>query len=144
MTKKEKRLNTFFMKTALLSADNSYAKRSKVGAVLVKDGRIICNSWNGTPPGFPNECEDLINGELVTRPEVMHAEANIITWAARNGIETNNSDLYVTLSPCMNCALLIIQAGIKRVFYAVEYRIPDAIEFLKDHGIDVIYFPCKL
>lgn len=144
MTSKEKRFNTFFMRVALLSAENSYANRAKVGAVLVKEGRIICNSWNGTPSGFPNSCEDLIDGKLVTKPEVVHAEANVITWAAKNGISTNGTDLYVTLSPCMSCAVLIIQAGIKRIYYAAEYRNKEAISFLKNHGIDVIRFPCKL
>ena len=115
-------MDRYFMQMAELTAGNSHAIRSKVGAVLVKDGRVISAGWNGTPYGFPNACEeehtDIATGEktLVTLPYVIHAEMNVICFCAKNGINTDGTSLYITLSPCEKCALLLIQAGIKAVY----------------------------
>lgn len=141
MTKKEK-FQEYFMEVAKLTAGNSYAKRTKVGAVLVKDGRLVASGWNGQPKGFDNVCEreeTLPDGttHLVTLPTVIHAEANLLTYCAKYGIPTEGTDLYVTLSPCINCGLLILQAGIKNVFYSEAYRDASGIEFLQNAGIMV-------
>lgn len=101
-----------------ITAKNSHAKRDKVGCVIVKNGRIVSTGWNGTPSGFNNSCE--LNG--VTIPEVIHAEANALMAAARVGISTEGSTLFVSISPCMECAKLIIQAGITKVVSMDEYR----------------------
>lgn len=138
ITEKQKKYLKFFMDCVDASAGMSYSKRKKVGAILVKDNRIIINSWNGTPSGsISNDCEDLVNGELVTKPIVIHAEANALIFAAKNGISTNNTDLYLSLSPCMNCALLILQSGIRSVYYKEQYRITDGLDFLKKYCIDI-------
>ena len=133
MTKTE-RYQRMFMKTALLSAEQSFSERSKVGAVLVKDNRIVVNAWNGRVSGACNMCETL-DGD--TRSDVIHAESNALSFAARNGICTDGCDLYVTLSPCPTCALLLIQSGIKAVYYIEEYRITEGIDLLKENGIKV-------
>lgn len=136
--KNKNRMNQYFMDVARRTSMNSYAQRNKVGAVIVKNGRIISTGWNGQPKGLDNSCEYVDeHGNLVTKPTVIHAEANAITFCSRYGIPTEDTDLYVTLSPCMNCALLIIQAGIRKVYYSDEYRNIDAIEFLKNSGIEV-------
>lgn len=137
MTKEEK-YEKYFMDIALRTAENSYAVRSKVGAVLVKDNHILATGWNGTPSGMDNCCE-YINGDgsLTTKENVIHAEANIIYFCAKNGIKTNGTALYITLSPCANCALAIIQAGIEEVFYHEQYRDVTGLKILKDNFIDV-------
>jgi len=132
MTKFE-RYQQMFMKMAILSSEQSFAKRSKVGAVLVKDERVVVNSWNGRVSGQPNICE---NGDT-TRFDVMHAEMNCIAFAAKYGINTDGCDIYLTLSPCPNCALLLIQSGIRAVYYIDEYRITDGIDLLKRSNIKV-------
>jgi dCMP deaminase len=132
MTKTE-RYQQMFMKTALISAEQSFAKRNKVGAVLVKDNRIVVNAWNGRVSGVDNCCED---GDI-TRTDVVHAEMNAISFAARNGICTKGCELYITLSPCPTCALLLIQSGIKAVYYIDEYRITDGIDLLKRSKINI-------
>ena len=125
------------MKSAILAAENSYAKRSKVGAVLVKDGRIIASGWNGTPHGFPNECEKVLpDGTLETLPYVIHAEQNIIAFCARAGISTNGTEIYLTLSPCQKCAILLMQSGIRKVFYNMKYRDESGIDILNKFGIE--------
>lgn len=135
---KQKRYLQFFMDCVDSSAKMSYSRRSKVGALLVKDNRIIVNSWNGTPSGASdNNCEELIDGELVTKSTVIHAEANALMFAAKNGICTKDTDLYVSLSPCANCALLIIQSGIRRVFFKETYRNTEGLKILKQHAIEV-------
>ena len=116
-------------------AENSYCKRRKVGAVLVKDKMIISDGYNGTPSGFENECEE--NPET-TKPYVLHAEANAITKVAKSNNSSEGSTLYVTTSPCIECSKLIIQAGIKRVVFDEKYRITDGLELLERAGIELI------
>ena len=122
------------MQMALIWAQNSYCKRRQVGAILVKDQMIISDGYNGTPSGFENNCEDDNNTSL---PYVLHAEANAITKVARSSNNSEGATLYVTASPCIECAKLIIQAGIKRVVYNEEYRITDGIDLLRKAGIVV-------
>ena len=123
-----------YLQMAEIWAQNSYCKRRKVGALLVKDRMIISDGYNGTPSGFENICEDE-NG--VTKPYVLHAEANAITKIAKSGNSSAGATLYVTASPCMECSKLIIQSGITRVVYRDAYRLMDGIELLKRAGIDV-------
>jgi dCMP deaminase len=115
-------------------AQNSYCKRRKVGALLVKDKMIISDGYNGTPSGFENECED---AENKTKTYVLHAEANAITKVAKSGNSSLGATLYVTSSPCIECSKLIIQAGIKRVVFTENYRLEDGINLLKRADIDV-------
>jgi len=137
MNKKDKR-NRYYMGVAELTALNSYAKRTKVGAVLVRDGRIISSGWNGQPAGMDNNCEDqLPDGTLVTKNTVIHSEVNAIFFCAKNGIKTDGAILYLTLSPCVTCALAIIQAGIKEVYYKDKYRDLSGVKFLKKNHIKV-------
>lgn len=117
---------------ATVWARNSYCRRRQVGALLVKDRMIISDGYNGTPSGFENVCEDE-NG--VTKPYVLHAEANAITKVAKSGNSSEGATLYVTASPCLECSKLIIQAGIKRVVYKDSYRLADGIELLERAGI---------
>ena len=121
---------------ARIWAENSYCNRRKVGCLVVKDKMIISDGYNGTPSGFENVCEDKNN---VTKPYVLHAEANAITKLARSSNNSDNATLYVTASPCIECAKLIIQAGIKRVVYGEKYRISDGIELLARAGIETLY-----
>jgi len=116
-------------------ATNSYCKRRQVGALIVKDRMIISDGYNGTPSGFENECEDENDH---SKPYVLHAEANAITKVAKSNNSSEGSTLYITASPCMDCAKLIIQAGIIRVVYADEYRIVDGIELLEKAGIEIV------
>ena len=116
-------------------ARNSYCKRRQVGALIVKDRMIISDGYNGTPSGFENDCEDEDNH---SKPYVLHAEANAITKVAKSNNSSEGSTLYITASPCMDCAKLIIQAGIIRVVYADEYRIIDGIELLEKASIEVV------
>lgn len=133
-TKKEELLDQKYMTMAYVWSENSYAKRRKVGAIIVKDKMIISDGYNGTPSGFENCCEDE-NG--VTKPYVLHAEANAITKLAKSSQSSVGATLYVTTSPCMECSKLIIQAGIKRVVYCEEYRITDGLDILERAGISV-------
>lgn len=128
-------LDRRYIKMAFIWAENSYCRRRKVGALLVKDKMIISDGYNGTPSGFENICEDENN---VTKPYVLHAEANAITKVARSNNSSNDATLYVTSSPCIECAKLIIQAGIKRVVYADAYRLSDGIELLKRAKIELV------
>ncbi len=123
-----------YMEMAQVWAKNSYCKRRQVGALLVKDNMIISDGYNGTPSGFENICEDE-NG--VTKPYVLHAEANAITKVAKSGNSSKGATLYVTASPCLECAKLIIQAGIVRVVYHDPYRLTDGTDLLKRAGIEV-------
>lgn len=136
MANKEK-LNYKFMSTAYVFADMSHAIRKKVGAVVVKDGNIISIGWNGVPAGMDNSCEYLKDGVLVSKPEVIHAELNALMKLAKGTQSSDGAEIYVTLSPCVECSKLIIQSGIKKVYYSEEYRILDGIEFLKKSGIAV-------
>ena len=134
--KKQHDLDVRYMRMARIWAETSYCKRRRVGALIVKDKMIISDGYNGTPSGFENVCEDENN---VTKPYVLHAEANAITKIARSGNNSDGATLYVTTSPCIECAKLIIQAGIRRVIYGEKYRIEDGINLLKRANIDVEY-----
>ncbi len=123
-----------YLEMASVWAQNSYCKRRKVGALLVKDKMIISDGYNGTPSGFENICEDE-NG--ITKPYVLHAEANAITKVAKSGNNSLGATLYVTAAPCLECAKLIIQAGISRVVYKDEYRLTDGVDLLRKAGITV-------
>ena len=123
-----------YLQMAEVWAQNSYCKRRKVGALIVKDKMIISDGYNGTPSGFENVCED---EDGVTKPYVLHAEANAITKVAKSGNSSAGATLYVTASPCMECSTLIIQSGITRVVYRDAYRLMDGIELLKRAGIEV-------
>ena len=123
-----------YIEMASVWAKNSYCKRRQVGALLVRDKMIISDGYNGTPSGFENVRADE-NG--ITKPYVLHAEANAITKVAKSGNSSDGSTLYVTASPCIECAKLIIQAGIRRVVYRDEYRLTDGIDLLRRAGIEV-------
>ncbi len=123
-----------YLAMAAIWAENSYCKRRKVGALIVKDGMIISDGFNGTPSGFENICED---DSGITKPYVLHAEANAITKVAKSGNSAEGSTLYITDSPCMECAKLIIQSGIKRVVYKDEYRLTDGVDLLRKAGVEV-------
>lgn len=133
---KQRQLDMRYLRMARIWAENSYCVRRKVGALIVKDKMIISDGYNGTPAGFENICEDDNN---VTKPYVLHAEANAITKIARSNNSSDGATMYVTASPCIECAKLIIQAGIKRVVYSEKYRLEDGIELLTRAGIEVVY-----
>ena len=140
MEKKQHDLDVRYMRMAHIWAENSYCQRRKVGALIVKDKMIISDGYNGTPAGFENVCED---GDGLTKPYVLHAEANAITKIARSNNNSEGATLYVTASPCIECAKLIIQAGIKRVVYGEKYRLTDGIDLLERAGITVEYLPIE-
>lgn len=129
-------LDLRYLRMARIWAKNSYCKRRQVGALVVKDKMIISDGYNGTPSGFENICEDENN---LTKPYVLHAEANAITKLARSSNNSDRATLYVTAAPCLECSKLIIQAGIKRVVYGEEYRLEDGINLLRRANIEVIY-----
>ncbi len=138
MTQEEKQhlLDKRYLRMARIWAENSYCVRRQVGALVVKDKMIISDGYNGTPSGFENVCEDEHN---VTKPYVLHAEANAITKLARSSNNSDSSTLYVTASPCLECSKLIIQSGIRRVVYGEEYRLSDGIELLRRANIELTY-----
>lgn len=140
-------------------ADLSYARRLRVGAIVVKDDRIISMGYNGMPAGWDNGCEyeeetfdqrDAQDGDwkydaetkkykrLKTRPEVLHAESNALSKLAKSSDSGDGADLFITHSPCIECAKLIYQSGIKRVFYSSDYRSDAGIRFLRQSGVDVV------
>lgn len=133
---KQTNLDLRYLRMARIWAENSYCKRRQVGALVVKNKMIISDGYNGTPSGFDNVCEDETN---VTYPYVLHAEANAITKLACSNNSSMGSTMYVTASPCIECAKLIIQSGIKRVVYSEKYRLEDGINLLRRAGIEVIY-----
>ncbi len=133
---KQQLLDERYMRMARIWAENSYCQRRKVGALLIKDKMIISDGYNGTPSGFENCCEDENNN---SKPYVLHAEANAISKVARSNNSSEGATLYVTASPCMECAKLIIQSGIKRVVYGEEYRIMDGLELLKKANIETVF-----
>jgi len=159
-----------YLRMARVWAENSYAIRLKVGALIVsKEGNIISDGYNGTPSGFENVCEysedksrepfsnltderkrahlKKISQEgvkLITKPYVLHAEANAITKLARSTQSSNGSTLYVTDMPCMECSKLIIQAGIRRVVYERPYRIEDGVKLLERAGIEIVNIPSEV
>ena len=132
--KKQQLLDRRYLQMADIWAQNSYCKRRKVGALLVKDKMIISDGYNGTPSGFENICEEENNK---SKPYVLHAEANAITKVAKSNNSSDGAKLYVTSSPCLECSKLIIQAGIKRVIFTENYRLEDGINLLKRANIDV-------
>ncbi|MBQ7553417.1 MAG: dCMP deaminase family protein [Bacteroidaceae bacterium] len=134
--KKKTELDKRYLRMATIWSENSYCKRRQVGALIVKDKMIISDGYNGTPSGFENVCEDENN---VTHPYVLHAEANAITKIARSNNNSEGATLYVTDAPCIECSKLIIQAGIKRVVYARQYRLDDGLQLLKKAGIEVVF-----
>ena len=135
---KQETLDKRYLRMASIWAENSYCQRRKVGAIIVKNQMIISDGYNGTPAGFENICED---SDGITKPYVLHAEANAITKVARSNNSSDNATLYVTASPCVECAKLIIQAGIKRVVFNELYRVTDGLEFLARAGVAaVIHF----
>ena len=137
---KQLTLDRRYIRMATIWAENSYCTRRQVGALIVKNQRIISDGYNGTPAGFENICEDENN---VTKPYVLHAEANAITKIARSNNSSEGATLYVTASPCIECAKLIIQAGIKRVVYGEKYRLTDGIDLLERAGVVVEYLPLE-
>lgn len=132
-------LDRRYLRMAKIWAENSYCKRRQVGALIVKDKMIISDGYNGTPSGFENVCEE----DGVTKPYVLHAEANAITKIARSCNNADGATLYVTDEPCIECSKLIIQSGIRRVIFAREYRLHDGLELLKRAKIDVQFLPTE-
>lgn len=168
MKEKQSIIDKRYLRMASIWAENSYCTRRKVGALIVKGKMIISDGYNGTPSGFENEgetvecsckwihgciktatppdevksvkhCKDCSYAKLTTKPYVLHAEANAITKIARSGNNSKGATLYVTASPCLECAKLIIQSGIKRVVYSEKYRLEDGIELLRRAGVEVVY-----
>ncbi len=138
---KQRKLDVRYIKMARIWAENSYCVRRQVGALIVKDKMIISDGYNGTPQGFENICEDE-SGR--TKPYVLHAEANAITKVAKSGNSSEGATLYVTASPCIECAKLIIQAGIVRVVFCDDYHSEDGIDLLRRAGIEVVKVSEKL
>lgn len=136
MNTKQSLLDYRYLRMARIWAENSYCRRRKVGALVVKDKMIISDGYNGTPSGFENICEDESG---TTFSYVLHAEANAITKLARSSNNSDGATLYVTASPCIECSKLIIQAGIRRVVYAEKYRLTDGVDLLEKAGIKVEY-----
>lgn len=124
-----------YLAMAGIWANNSYCQRRKVGALIVKDRMIISDGYNGTPCGFENVCEDKAG---ITKPYVLHAEANAITKVAKSNNSSDGATLYVTAAPCVECAKLIIQSGIRRVVYRDSYRITDGLELMERAGIEIL------
>lgn len=137
---KQRKLDERYLRMARIWAENSYCKRRKVGALLVKDKMIISDGYNGTPAGFENECEETPE---TTKPYVLHAEANAITKVAKSSNSSEGATLYVTAAPCIECAKLIIQSGIKRVVYSELYRLDDGKRLLERAGVEMVYIPLE-
>ena len=137
---KQQMLDKRYLRMAKIWAENSYCQRRKVGALVVKDKMIISDGYNGTPSGFENICED---EHEATKPYVLHAEANAITKIACSNNNSKGATMYVTASPCIECAKLIIQAGVRRVVYSEKYRLDDGIRLLERAGIDIVYIDMK-
>ena len=133
---KQESFDKRYLEMALIWAQNSYCKRRQVGALIVRDKMIISDGYNGTPAGFENVCED---DDFNTKPYVLHAEANAITKVAKSFNSSEDSTLYVTSSPCMECSKLIIQSGIRRVVYCNKYRTTDGLDLLMRAGIEIVY-----
>ena len=133
-------LDTTYMKMARCWAELSKAERKQVGCLIVKDGAIISDGYNGTPSGFDNICEIKDeNGKLITKPEVLHAESNAISKLAKSTQGSEGATLYATCSPCLECSKLIIQSGIYRVVYGETYRSSQGIELLKKAGVKILF-----
>lgn len=137
---KQLEIDKRYLRMATIWAENSYCKRRKVGALIVKDQMIISDGYNGTPSGFENICEDDNN---LTKPYVLHAEANAITKVAASSNSSNGATIYITASPCIECAKLIIQSGIRRVVYSEKYHTDEGCELLLRAGIILDYIELK-
>ncbi len=135
---KQETLDKRYLRMARIWAENSYCQRRQVGCLMVKDKMIISDGFNGTPAGFENICEDEAG---VTKPYVLHAEANAITKVARSNNSSEGATLYITASPCMECSKLIIQAGITRVVFNDLYRLADGIDLLRRAGVECVHIP---
>ena len=138
---KQEALDLRYMRMASIWAENSYCVRRKVGALIVKDNMIISDGYNGTPSGFENVCED---EDGLTKPYVLHAEANAITKVARSNNSSEGATLYITDAPCIECAKLIIQAGIRRIVYTKSYRLDDGLKLLERAGIECVKLQLNL
>ena len=137
-TEKKEALDRRYLRMARIWAENSYCLRRQVGAIIVKDKMIISDGYNGTPVGFENVCE---NEDGLTKPYVLHAEANAITKVARSNNSSEGATMYITASPCLECAKLIIQSGMRRVVFSELYRITDGIDLLERAGIECVHIP---
>lgn len=135
---KQALLDQRYLRMARIWAENSYCTRRQVGALIVRDQMIISDGYNGTPAGFENVCEDQDGS---TKPYVLHAEANAITKVAASNNNCTGATIYITASPCVECAKLIIQSRIQRVVYSEQYRLTDGIELLQRAGIELVYMP---
>jgi dCMP deaminase len=133
---KQAQFDKRYLEMAGIWAQNSYCKRRQVGALIVKERMIISDGFNGTPAGFENVCED---ENFKTKPYVLHAEANAITKVAKSNNSSDGATLYITTSPCMECAKLIIQSGIRRVVFSDSYHTPDGVDLLRKAGIEIVY-----
>lgn len=138
---KDIKTDPVYLSMAETWAQNSYCRRMKVGSLIVKDKSIISDGYNGSPTGFPNECED---EDFVTLNYVLHAEANAITKLAKSTQSSEGSTMYVTVSPCFECSKLIIQSGIKRIVFGKVYRKPEPLSFLLDAGIQIVKLGKKI
>ncbi len=136
ISEKQLNLDKRYLEMARIWSENSYCKRRRVGALLIKNKMIISDGYNGTPSGFENVCEDENNK---TKAYVLHAEANAITKVAKSNNSSENSTLYVTTSPCVECAKLIIQAGITRVVFTERYRLDEGIKLLERANIQIAH-----
>ena len=137
---KQRKLDIRYLKMARIWAENSYCVRRQVGALIVKDKMIISDGYNGTPSGFENICE---NDMGMTKPYVLHAEANAITKVAKSANNCDGGTLYVTTSPCMECSKLIIQAGIKRVVFSEKYHNTEGLDILAKVGVELVHLPIE-
>lgn len=135
MDEKTKKTDLVYLRMAEIWGTNSHCNRMKVGCLIVKDKSIISDGYNGSPSGFPNQCED---EENVTLPYVLHAEANAITKLAKSTNSSDGATVYITASPCFECSKLIIQSGIKRVVFKDLYRKTESLQFLSEAGIEVV------
>lgn len=132
---KIQKMDLVYLKMAEIWGTNSYCKRMQVGCLVVKDKSIISDGYNGSPSGFPNQCEDETN---TTLPYVLHAEANAITKLAKSTNTSDGSSVYITASPCYECSKLMVQSGVKRVIFKDLYRKTESLEFLYEAGIEII------
>lgn len=137
---KQEIIDKRYLRMAMIWSENSYCQRRQVGCLVVKNNSIISDGYNGTPAGFENVCEDENN---VTKPYVLHAEANAITKLARSHNNSDGATLYVTDSPCIECSKLIIQSGIRRVVFARQYRLTEGIDLLRRAGLEIVFLPLE-
>ena len=154
-------VDLIYMQMAYQIAKLSYAKRKRVGCIIVKDNQVVSTGYNGTPHGFDNDCEedqiryydnpdhamtlmdkgykcnDGCCSKEVTKRVVLHAESNALAKVSKSTLSSDGADMYITMSPCFDCSKLIIQSGIKKVFYSESYRDTSGIDILEEAGIEV-------